>query len=66
MLGTLPETRRLASLIGVSGADTGPPLPDEEVGRAYVMNAESRFLAKVPNADYGVTYGSLGAAVGLL
>jgi len=48
MLGTLPETRWLASLIGVSGADTGPPLPDEEVGRAYVMNAESQFLAKGP------------------
>jgi hypothetical protein len=48
MLGTLPETRWLASLIGVSGADTGTPVPDEEVRRAYVMNAESRFLAKVP------------------
>ena len=33
MLGTLPETRWLASLIGVNGADTGTPSPDAEVER---------------------------------
>ena len=31
MFGTFPETRWLAGLIGVSGADTGTPAPDAEV-----------------------------------
>ena len=31
MFDTFPETRWLAGLIGVSGADTGTPAPDAEV-----------------------------------
>ena len=33
MFDTFPETRWLASLIGVSGTDTGTPAPDAEVER---------------------------------
>jgi hypothetical protein len=33
MLGTLPETRWLASLMSVSGADTETLAPDAEVER---------------------------------